>query len=82
MIPNAECTGPQTGRALGEPEWLAAVLAEPTTTVPLAGRALGIGRNQSYAAAKRGEIPTLRFGVLLRVPTAWLRKKLMLDGGV
>jgi hypothetical protein len=61
-------------------EWLRDILAEPTTTVPDAGRALGIGgRNQSYEAAKRGEIKTLRFGRTLRVPTAWLRRQLMLD---
>jgi hypothetical protein len=88
-IPHAECTGLQAERALGtsytdrpsRPDWLAAILSEPTTTVPLAGKALGIkGRNQSYEAARRGEILTLRFGRTLRVPTAWLRRKLMLDG--
>jgi hypothetical protein len=62
------------------PDWLRAILAEPTTSVPEAGRALGInGRNQSYEAASRGEIKTLRFGRKLRVPTAWLRRQLMLD---
>jgi hypothetical protein len=62
------------------PEWLQEILAEPTTTVPQAGRALGIkGRNQSYEAARRGEIKTMRFGRTLRVPTAWLRRRLMLD---
>jgi hypothetical protein len=64
------------------PDWLQAILAEPTTSVPDAGRALGIkGRNQSYEAAARGEIKTLRFGRKLRVPTAWLRRQLMLDTG-
>jgi hypothetical protein len=63
------------------PEWLLEILAEPTTSVPQAGRALGIkGRNQSYEAARRGEIKTMRFGRTLRVPTAWLRGQLMLDG--
>jgi hypothetical protein len=63
------------------PEWLEQILAEPTTTVPQAGRALGInGRNQSYEAAHRGEIKTLRFGRRLTVPTAWLRRQLELDG--
>jgi excisionase family DNA binding protein len=37
-------------------------------TVPEAGKRLKIGRNQAYAAAKRGEIPTIRFGRSLRVP--------------
>jgi excisionase family DNA binding protein len=37
-------------------------------TVPEAGQRLGIGRNQAYAAAKRGEIPTIKIGRSLRVP--------------
>jgi hypothetical protein len=50
------------------------ILAEPTASVPNAGIVLGLARNASYAAASRGEIPTLRFGRKLRVPTATLRK--------
>lgn len=50
------------------------ILAEPTASVPDAGIVLGLARNASYEAAKRGEIPTLRFGGKLRVPTAALRK--------
>jgi hypothetical protein len=62
------------------PEWIAQILSEPTTSVPNAGRLLGItGRNQSYEAAKRGEIRTLKFGRTLRVPTSWLRQVLDLD---
>ena len=37
-------------------------------TVPEAGRLLGLSRNGSYEAAKRGEIPTLRIGRRLLVP--------------
>ena len=33
------------------------------------------------AAAERGEIPTVDFGRLKRVPTAWLRRKLGLELG-
>ncbi len=33
-----------------------------TITVPEAGKVLGIGEASSYAAARRGEIPVLRFG--------------------
>jgi hypothetical protein len=33
----------------------------------------------SYDAAARGDIKTVRFGRLKRVPTAWLRQKLGLD---
>jgi len=41
-----------------------------TYTVPQAGRMAGLSRNGAYAAAERGEIPTIRFGRLLRVPAA------------
>jgi len=44
-----------------------------------AGKMLGLGRNAAYAAAQRGEIQTIRFGRLKKVPTIWLRKKLGLD---
>jgi hypothetical protein len=40
-----------------------------TLTVPEAGkRYFALSRNASYAAAARGEIPTIRIGRLLRVP--------------
>jgi excisionase family DNA binding protein len=47
-----------------------------TLSVPEAGRWLGIGRNASYEAARRGEIPTIRIGRLLRVPVVALNRKL------
>ena len=37
-------------------------------SVPAAGRMLGLNRNAAYEAARRGEIPVLRFGNRLRVP--------------
>jgi excisionase family DNA binding protein len=43
---------------------------------PEAGQALGLSRNATYDAAKRGEIPTIRFGKLIKVPTAALRRML------
>jgi excisionase family DNA binding protein len=36
--------------------------------VPEAGALLGLNRNAAYAAAKRGDIPVIRIGKLLRVP--------------
>ena len=40
-----------------------------TITVPEAGiRYFSMSRGASYAAAERGEIPTVRIGRLLRVP--------------
>lgn len=61
------------------PDWLAKILAEPTTSVPLAGRALGLSRNAAYEAAIRGDIVTIQMGKLKRVPTSWLRKKLQVE---
>jgi hypothetical protein len=43
---------------------------------PEAGRALDLKRYATYAAAGRGEIRTLRYGRLMKVPTAWLREQL------
>lgn len=39
-----------------------------------AGLILGLGRSAAYAAANRGEIPTLRFGRKLVVPVAELER--------
>jgi excisionase family DNA binding protein len=50
-----------------------------TQTIDEAAKELGIGRNQAYAAAKRGEIPTIGIGkriLVLREPF-----KKMLAGG-
>jgi excisionase family DNA binding protein len=44
--------------------------------VPEAGRLLGLNRNKAYAAAAAGEIPTIRFGRLLKVPKAALDRLL------
>jgi hypothetical protein len=53
---------------------------QPTMTVwPEAGEALGLSRCSTYAAVKRGEIPTLRIGKRLLVPTAAFRLMLGLD---
>jgi hypothetical protein len=48
-----------------------------TITVPEAGRLyFGLSRNASYAAAARGDIPTLKIGKLLRVPVRALDRML------
>jgi hypothetical protein len=39
-----------------------------TMSVPEAGRELGLGKNGSYAAAARGEMPVIKIGSRLRVP--------------
>jgi excisionase family DNA binding protein len=50
------------------------ILSAPTTSVPEAGRLLGLARNGAYEAARRGEIPTIQLGRKIRVPTAKLKK--------
>ena len=35
-----------------------------------AGEMVGLGRNAAYEAARRGDIPTIRIGKLLKVPKA------------
>ncbi len=53
-----------------------------TMTVPEAGRTyFDLGRNASYEAARRGDIPTIRIGRLLRVPVAALDRKLNGESG-
>ena len=49
---------------------------ELTISVPEAGRRLGLGKNASYEAARRGELPVLRFGRKLRVPLVALERLL------
>ena len=45
-------------------------------TVPEAGKKLGLSKEAAYAAAKRGEIPTLRFGGRIVVPAPALLRML------
>ena len=48
-----------------------------TMTVPDAGKLYyGLGRNAAYAAAVRGDIPTIKIGRLLRVPVAAMERRL------
>lgn len=47
-------------------------------TVQEAGCLLGLTKNAAYLAAKRGDIPTIRIGKLIKVPKAALHA--MIDG--
>jgi len=48
-----------------------------TIPVPEAGKKyFGLSRGASYAAAERGEIPTVRIGRLLKVPVRALEQML------
>jgi hypothetical protein len=52
-----------------------------TLTVPEAGRRyFGLGKNGSYEAAHRGEIPTIKIGSRLRVPVIALERMLEAAG--
>jgi excisionase family DNA binding protein len=47
-----------------------------TLTIAETAKRLGIGKNQAYEAAKRGEIPTVKIGKRILVPVAALERKL------
>jgi excisionase family DNA binding protein len=49
---------------------------------PEVGEILGLSKASVYAAAASGEIPTIRVGRRLLVPTAALRRMLALDVAV
>jgi excisionase family DNA binding protein len=51
-----------------------------TYNVEEAGRLLGIGRNQAYEAARRGDFPTIRIGKRLLVSKAALDRMLNGEG--
>jgi excisionase family DNA binding protein len=47
-----------------------------TISITEAAKVLGVGRNQAYEAARRGEIPTIKIGKRLLVPLAVLERML------
>jgi hypothetical protein len=52
-----------------------------TISVPQAGKCyFGLGKNASYEAARRGDIPTIRIGGRLRVPVVAL-ERMLADAG-
>lgn len=52
------------------------ILSKPTASVPEVGRLFfdGLSRNASYAAAKRGDIATVRIGGRILALTAPLKR--------
>ena len=50
-----------------------------TVNVDVAGKAIGVSRNTAYAATKSGDLPSVRIGGRIRVPTAALRKMLGIE---
>jgi hypothetical protein len=62
-------------------DWLKELLSKPTASVQNTAKALGFGKNVAYDAVKRGDIPTIDIGADKKtVPTAWIRRKLEIDG--
>jgi excisionase family DNA binding protein len=52
---------------------------QPTVTVEEAGDAIGISRASAYEGVRNGEIPSIRVGRRIVVPTAALRRLLGID---
>lgn len=52
------------------------LLQPPTMAVADAGRVLGLSRGSAYEAVHRGDIPSIKVGKRLLVPTAPIRRML------
>ncbi len=52
------------------------LLSKTTLTIEEMSLTLGIGRNSAYEAVKRGDIPSIRIGRRILVPTKALERKL------
>jgi len=68
-------SAPATPRAVPDPA------VRPTMTVEEAGELLGVSRGAAYEGVRRGEIPSIRIGRRLVVPTVAVRRMLLLDSG-
>jgi hypothetical protein len=55
------------------------IASQLTVSVGVAAQAFGIGRNAGYEAVKAGQIPSIRIGGRICVPTAPLRKMLGIE---
>jgi hypothetical protein len=55
------------------------LLEQTAVSVEVGGKALGLGRAKAYAAVRDGQIPSLRFGKRISIPTAPLRKMLGIE---
>jgi excisionase family DNA binding protein len=51
----------------------------PTVTIAAAAKALSVCKATAYSLARSGELPTIKVGGSLRVPTRELREMLRLD---
>ena len=57
------------------------VASQPTMEVGDVAKAIGLSRGAAYNAVQTGEIPSIRIGRRIVVPTAAVRRMLQLDGG-
>jgi predicted DNA-binding transcriptional regulator AlpA len=55
-------------------------IARSAYTMNEVAKLFGIGRNQAYLAAARGDFPTLRLGKTIRAPKAPIDRMLGIDG--
>jgi hypothetical protein len=60
-------------------ELLKALTDKLSVSVETAGKAFNLSRNKAYDACKSGQIPSIRIGGKIVVPTAPLRKMLGID---
>jgi excisionase family DNA binding protein len=63
VVDDVQETAMQDTRVLPDPA------AEPTITVPRAAAVLGLGLRTAYDAVERGEMPAIRVGRAIRIPT-------------
>lgn len=54
--------------------------SRPTVPVDVAAELLGISRASAFRAVHRGQLPSIRLGRRIVIPTAALRALLSLDG--
>jgi excisionase family DNA binding protein len=54
---------------------------QPTMQVDDVAKALGVSRATVYTGVQTGEIPSIKLGRRIVVPTAAVRRMLQLDGG-
>jgi excisionase family DNA binding protein len=62
-----------------DPETKKALTEKFAVGVKDASKALGTGPYAVYAGIEDGEIPSFKVGRIIRIPTAWLRRKLEIE---
>jgi len=60
-------------------EILKRLRSEPTISIPEYARLVGVSRASGYTYAREGQVPTIRVGKRVRVPSAHALRQLGLD---